>query len=207
MAMDVSKITGEVLLRVERSQRPVLCNISNRHIHLTREHIEKLFGANYELRKKRDLVQPGEFASMETVTIKGPKGSLEKVRVLGPPRTISQAEISRTDTFKLGIQTEVRMSGDVEGTPGAWIIGPMGSVELTRGIIVARRHIHMTPAEASFFKVKNGQEVRIRTRPPRSVIFEDVVVRVGENYRLECHLDTDEANACDLKNGSEVFLT
>lgn len=207
MAMDVSKITGEVLLRVERSQRPVLCNISNRHIHLTREHIEKLFGTNYELRKKRDLVQPGEFASMETVTIKGPKGSLEKVRVLGPSRTISQAEISRTDTFTLGIQTEVRMSGDVEGTPGAWIIGPMGSVELTRGIIVARRHIHMTPAEASFFKVKNGQEVRIRTRPPRSVIFEDVVVRVGENYRLECHLDTDEANACDLKNGSEVFLT
>ncbi len=205
--MDVSKIIGEVTLRLERSKKPILCNVSNRHAHLTKEHIEQLFGSGYTLTKKRELVQPGEFAAEETVKILGPKGSLDKVRILGPPRAFSQAEISRTDTYTLGIKTEVRMSGDTEGTPGAWFIGPYGSVELSRGIIVARRHIHMTPADASFFKVKDKQRVRIRTRPPRSVVFEDVIVRVGENFRLECHLDTDEANACDLKSGSEIFLT
>jgi len=171
------------------------------------EHIEKLFGPGYMLRKKRELVQPGEYAAEETVKVTGPRGDFSKVRVLGPPRRFSQVEISRTDTFYTGIRTEVRMSGDIEGTPGAWIVGPYGSVELSRGVIVAQRHIHMTPADATRFKVKDGQKVRVRTRPPRAVVFEDVVVRVDEKFKLECHLDTDEANACDLQSGTEVFLS
>lgn len=205
--MEVSKITGEVMLRLERSKRPVICNVSNRHVHLKQEDVEKLFGPGYRLRKLRDLMQPGEFASQETVDVLGVKGTLKKVRILGPVRKYSQVEISRTDSYTFGVQVEVRDSGDLKGTAGARLIGQYGSVELKEGVIVARRHIHMTPEDTQVFKVKDGQTVRVRTCPPRSVIFEDVLVRVGERYCLECHIDTDEANACDLKSGAEVFLS
>jgi putative phosphotransacetylase len=205
--MDISKIIGEVTIRLERSNKPIVCNVSNRHVHLTQEDIEKLFGSGYKLKKLRDLMQPGEYASDVTVDIMGVKATIKKVRVLGPPRKHSQLEISRTDSYVLGIKTEVRDSGDIKNTSGIRLIGPVGSIELMEGVIVARRHIHMTPQDAQFFKVKDRQLVRIRTRPPRSVIFEEVLVRIGSNYCLECHIDTDEANACDLKNGSEVFLS
>lgn len=207
MNLDISKIAGEIMVRLERSARPIICNVSNRHVHLTVEDIEKLFGPGYKLKKLRDLMQPGEFASTDTLDIAGPKSILKKVRVLGPPRKFSQVEISRTDSFKTGIKTLVKESGDIKGTPGARLIGPYGSVDLLEGVIIAKRHVHMLPEDASFFKVKDRQTVRIRTRPPRSVVFEDVIVRVSEKYSLECHIDTDEANACDLKNGSEVFLS
>ncbi len=205
--MDEAVITGEVLLRLQRSERSIVCNVSNRHAHLTQEHIEKLFGPGYRLSRLRDLVQPGEYAAEETLTLKGPKGKIEKVRILGPPREFSQLEISRTDTYTSGIKAPLRISGDIQGSSGGWLIGPHGSVQLTQGIIVARRHIHMTPRDADFFKVKDRQYVRVRTSPPRSVVFEDVLVRVSPDYRLEFHVDTDEANACDLKSPAEVFLS
>lgn len=207
MNSDISRITGEVMLRLERSKYPIVCNISNRHIHLSEKDLSVLFGPGYRLEKMRDLIQPGEYASTVTVDIKGPKGTLKGVRVLGPCRVSSQAEVSRTDTFTLGIKVELRDSGDIKGSSGARLIGPKGSVELNEGIIVARRHIHMTPADARRFKVSDKQVVRVRTLPPRAVVFEDVLVRVGENYALECHLDTDEANASDHKNGSYVYLS
>ncbi len=205
--MDENKIAGEILLRLERSQKPIVCNVSNRHMHITKKHVEKLFGHGYRLKKLRDLLQPGEFAAKETLTLVGPRGRLEKIRVLGPIRENTQIEVSRTDCYTLGIDAPVRDSGNVTGTPGGRLIGPRGSVRLSRGIIVAQRHIHMTPGDASVFKVKNKQKVRVRTRPPRAIILEDMLVRVNEDYCLECHIDTDEANACDLKNGDEVFLS
>jgi len=205
--MEISKITGEVMVRLERSGRPVVCNVSNRHVHLKQEDVEKIFGPGYRLKKLKDLMQPGEYASHETVDVTGTKAALKKVRVLGPARKYSQVEISRTDSYTLGLEVEVRNSGDISGTTGARIVGPYGSVELKEGVIIARRHIHMTPGDAQFFKVKDSQAVRVRTRPPRSVVFEDVLVRVSDNYCLECHIDTDEANACDLKSGTEVFLS
>ncbi len=205
--MENSKIIGEVMLRLERSGRPVICNVSNRHIHLKEADIEKLFGTGYKLKKLRDLMQPGEYASQETVNILGPKNTLKKVRVLGPLRYYSQVEISRTDSYALGVKVELRSSGDIKGTEGLHLVGPYGSVLLSEGIIVAKRHVHMSPSDARFFKVNDGQLVRVRTRPPRSVVFEDVLVRVSENYCLECHIDTDEANSCDLVSGTEVFLS
>ncbi|MEA3506604.1 MAG: phosphate propanoyltransferase [Elusimicrobiota bacterium] len=184
-----------------------MCNVSNRHIHISRTMLEKLFGAGYKLKKLKDLMQPGEYASTSTIEVKGPKGSLKKVRILGPVRDNTQVEISRTDSYTLGLKVPVRNSGNVSGTPGARLIGPAGSADLSSGIIVAQRHIHMTPKDALLFKVRDMQKVRVRTRPPRSVVFEDMLVRVSENYRLECHIDTDEANSCDFKSGEEVFLS
>ncbi|MDA3792254.1 MAG: phosphate propanoyltransferase [Elusimicrobia bacterium] len=204
---DTSKIAGEILLRLERSGRPVVCNVSNRHMHISGRMLQSLFGNGYKLKKLKDLMQPGEYASKATVDVKGPKGTLNKVRVLGPVREKTQVEISRTDCYTLGIKAPLRNSGDVKGSPGARLIGPAGSARLKEGIIVAQRHIHMTPEDASFFKVKDRQKVRVRTRPPRSVIFEDMLVRVSKDYRLECHIDTDEANGCDLSSGAEVFLS
>ncbi|MBN2407531.1 MAG: phosphate propanoyltransferase [Elusimicrobia bacterium] len=186
--------------------KPVICNISNRHVHLTREAIEALFGSGYELRKLRDLVQPGEYAARETIDILGPRGTLKNVRVLGPARKITQAEISRTDSYRIGIEVPVRESGDIKSSGGARFIGPKGSLQIKEGVIVARRHIHMTPADAEEFNLADKQEVRIRTAGSRSVVFENVLVRVSDKYRLECHIDTDEANSCDLKNGDKVFI-
>jgi len=207
MSADTAGITGEVLLRLERGRHPIICNVSNRHIHLSEKDTGTLFGTGYKLEKMRDLLQPGEFASTVTVDIQGPKGLLKKVRVLGPCRAQSQAEISLTDTFTLGIKAGVRDSGDIAGSAGGRLIGPEGCVDMDEGIIVARRHIHMTTADARKFRVSDKQVVRVRTQPPRSVVFEDVLVRVGDKYALECHLDTDEANACSLKSGSYVYLS
>ena len=205
--MEVSDIIKEVVIRLERSKKGIICNVSNRHVHLSEDDIEKLFGAGYKLKKTRDLIQPGEYVTSDTVDLIGPKRTIKKVRVLGPPRKNSQVEVSCTDTFTLGIEVPVRNSGDIAGTPGIRLVGSYGSVKLTKGLIVAQRHIHMTPADASEFKVKDNDMVRIRTEPPRSVVFEDVLIRVNENFALECHLDTDEANACNLKNGDKVFLS
>ncbi len=204
---DTSQIAGEILIRLERSSRPIICNVSNRHIHISKDILEKLFGEGYSLKKAKELMQPGQYASTARITLKGPKGTLTGVRILGPVRENTQIEISRTDCYTLGINAPLRSSGDLQGSPGARIIGPSGSAQLSEGIIVAQRHIHMTPADASFFKVKDKQKVRVRTRPPRSVVFEDMLIRVSENYCLECHIDTDEANSCDFKSSDEVFLS
>ncbi|WP_202078667.1 phosphate propanoyltransferase [Caldalkalibacillus salinus] len=180
--------------------------ISNRHIHLSPDHLKQLFGEVHELTELKPLSQPGQFAAAESVTIVGPKGEIQKVRVLGPVRRETQIEISRTDAFKLGINPPVRDSGDTEGTPGLRVVGPQGEVELDKGVIIAARHIHFHTSDAESFGVQNGDKVKIKTQGERAVIFDHVLCRVHDNYALDCHLDTDEGNAAGLKTGDTVEL-
>jgi propanediol utilization protein len=181
--------------------------ISNRHIHLSQEDLETLFGAGYELTVRNDLSQTGQFAAEETVTIQGPKSSMVNVRILGPTRKETQLEISRTDSFALGVKPPVRDSGFLDGTPGITVIGPKGQIALERGVIIAQRHIHMTEEDATAFGVKDKDLVSVRVDGERAVVFENVLVRVRNDFVLEMHIDTDEANAAILGNGQmvEVF--
>jgi propanediol utilization protein len=176
---------------------------SMRHVHLCRQDVEALFGAGHQLTPAKALSQPGQFACEETVTICGPKGRIERVRVLGPERQETQLEISRTDEFKLGVEAPIRASGEIEGTPGIRLEGPEGAVELEKGVIQAARHIHMTPADGERLGVEDRQWVMVRVGGKRGIIFDDVLVRVNESYLLDMHLDTDEANAADL--GSDAW--
>ncbi|MGI9952540.1 phosphate propanoyltransferase [Moorellaceae bacterium AZ2] len=178
--------------------------VSGRHVHLTPEHFHILFGPEAALTKIKDLVQPGEFAARETVTVVGPKGVLENVRIIGPLRPYTQIEVSRTDCFRLGVNPPVRDSGDLEGTPGCVVVGPAGVVTLERGVIVALRHIHMSPEEAKRCGLKDKDTVDVLVEGERGLIFQNVLVRVHPNFRLEFHIDTDEANACLLTNGGRV---
>lgn len=182
--------------------------ISNRHIHLSPEHIETLFGPGHELTPTKDLSQPGQFACAEMVTLVGPKGSMEGVRVLGPARKATQIELAATDTFKLGVKPPVRDSGEHEGTPGLEVVGPQGKVQLERGVIIAARHIHMTPEDAQKYNLKDGDHVKVAVGGLRAGVFERVLIRVSPNYALDMHVDTDEGNAFGLKNGEplEVVL-
>ena len=172
---------------------------SGRHVHVTREQAQILFG--HDLTPVRELSQPGQYLAKERVTVTGPKGSLERVAVLGPPRREGQAEISLTDGRVLGITPPIRLSGDVSGTPGAELTGPAGKVTLSQGVIAAKRHIHLRPEDAERFGVRHGQTVRFQTYTDRPVIFEDVAVRVSPEFAPRVHLDTDEANACGLHPG------
>lgn len=174
---------------------------SNKHIHLSREDVDRLFGVGYELKKLRALSQPGQFACQETLTFEGPKGQLQKLRVLGPERRETQVELSVTDCFKAGVKPVVRMSGELEGTPGGKLIGPAGETVLQKGVIVAERHLHMSAAQAEAYGLKNGDVIKIRKEGARPVVFEGVKVRCGSGHELEVHLDTDEANAALIKNG------
>ena len=176
----------------------VTVHISNRHVHLSQEHVEELFGSGYELTKWKDLVQPGQYAAKETVVLEGPKGTIERVRVLGPPRKESQVEISGTDQFKLGVKAPVRESGKLDDTPGIDIKGPNGIVALEKGVIRAWRHIHMTPDDGKKFGLKNGDVVNVRLKGDRTTICEEVLVRVTDTSALEMHIDTDEANAAGV---------
>lgn len=185
----------------QSGQRYAPVGISNRHIHLSQSDLEILFGRGYALKPKSSLSQPGQFAAEETVALAGPKGKLEKVRVLGPVRPETQVEISITDSFALGVKPEVRMSGDLKGTPGIRVIGPAGSVDLLSGVMVAARHLHMSPGEAQAYGLKNGDSVSLRSTGGRGIVFENVIVRSGDGHELEVHLDVDEANAAQLKNG------
>ncbi len=180
--------------------------LSNRHLHLSKEDIEILFGAGYELSKLKDLSQPGQFAAEEKVDIVGPKGVLKGVRVLGPARAKTQIEISLTDGFVLGVNPPVRDSGDTAESPGVTIIGPKGEVQLKEGVIAASRHIHMHTSDAERFGVVDKQRVKVRTSGDRSVVFENVLVRVHPTYALEMHVDVDEGNAASVKNGELVEL-
>lgn len=175
--------------------------ISNRHVHLSHEAVTRLFGAGYELTIRHELSQPGQFAAEETVTIVGPKGPIDNVRILGPARGHTQVEISRSDGFALGVHPPVRLSGDIKGTPGITIVGPEGRVQLDEGLIIAARHIHMTTADAERFGLADGQKVRVQAGNERSVIFENVIVRVRDDYALDFHIDFDEGNAALLNHG------
>ena len=172
---------------------------SGRHVHVTKEQAFALFG--HDLTEKRPLSQPGQYLCNERVTVVGPKGEFQNVAVLGPARKESQVEISLTDGRTLGITPPVRLSGDVKNTPGAKLVGPNGQVELQSGVIVAKRHIHMSPADAKNFGVTDGQTVSLKTYTGRQLIFENVPVRVRSDFATYAHLDYDEANACGMKDG------
>ena len=187
------------------SNKKVTVGISARHVHVTREHLEILYGAGYQLTNKKDLSQPGQFASNETVDVVTEKSTFKNVRILGPERSKSQVEVSMSDAMKLGLKNiPVRDSGDLAGTPGAKLVGPKGEVELKEGVIVASRHIHMTPAEAATFGVKDKDTVKVRCGGERGLVFENVLIRVHEQYALEMHVDTDEGNAALCKNGDQL---
>ena len=174
--------------------KKILVETSARHIHVTPQTLETLFGAGAELHNKKDLSQPGQFACEEKVTLVGPKGQLT-VTILGPTRPADQAELSLTDARTLGISVPVRESGDVAGTPGLKMVGPAGEIEVSEGAIIAKRHIHMTPADAEDLGVTNGEVVKVLVKSERTTIFDDVVVRVSPSYALAMHIDTDECNA------------
>jgi len=174
--------------------------------HLSQEHVEALFGPGHQLTRQGDLSQPGQYACQEQLAIVGPKGRIERVRVLGPTRKTTQVEISMTEQFKLGIHPPIRQSGDVQGTPGCTLEGPAGSVKLERGVICAMRHIHMTPAEALRYGVRDKSVVRVRVAGDRELVFGDVLVRVDPTFRLAMHLDTDEGNAANLQTGVQGYL-
>lgn len=169
---------------------------SARHVHVTKEHLDILFGDGYELTKKKDLSQPGQFACNERVAVIGAKGQFPAVSILGPVRTATQVEISASDARTLGVAAPVRESGDIAGSAPCRLVGPKGEVEINEGVIVAKRHIHMTPADAENFGVKDKDVVSVKIdSPERSLVFGDVVVRVSEKFALAMHIDTDESNA------------
>ena len=172
---------------------------SGRHVHLTQDQIMTLFG--HELTPAKPLSQPGQFAARERVTVVGPKGELKNVAVLGPARKEGQVELSLTDARALGLSVPVRQSGDVKDSPGVNLIGPAGQLRLERGAIAAQRHIHLTPADAARFGVKDKQTVKLQTFTARPLMFEDVVVRVSPDFAPRVHLDYDEANACGFAPG------
>lgn len=180
--------------------------VSNRHVHLSPEDAETLFGKGHTLTPLRNLSQPGQFAAVETVTLLGPKGLIQGVRVLGPVRGTTQVEISRTDGYQLGVHPPVRLSGSHEGTPGITLIGPRGVVTLTRGVIVAQCHVHMSDAEAGQWGLTADDRLILKTDGPRPIIFPEVVVRISPRYALDFHIDLDEANAANLKTGDKIQM-
>ncbi|PCD84196.1 acetate kinase [Lysinibacillus fusiformis] len=204
----VQKIVEEVLQQVLKNQSSpphdgkIPIGVSARHVHLAQAEVEQLFGENYQLTPKFELSQPGQFAAEETVVIAGPKGSIERVRILGPARSLSQVEVSWTDAMKLGIKPPLRISGDIQGSSPVTLIGPKGSVVLNEGLIIAQAHIHMSPEDSAKFNVMDGQSVQIKVEGIRPIILSNVVIRVSERYRLEMHIDTDEANAGLIQQGT-----
>lgn len=181
---------------------------SGRHIHLCQKDLEALFGEGYELTPIKDLSQPGQYACKERVTISGPKGSLNNVIVLGPVRPESQVEVSMTDANILGIKAPVRMSGDIKGTPGVSVSNGDKSITLDEGLMVAQRHLHITPEDAERFHVNDGQVIKVKVcgEKDRALIFDDLVVRVNKNFRTYIHIDYDEANACGFVKGMKGVL-
>lgn len=173
----------------------VKIGLSNKHLHLQKEHIEILFGKDHELTPTKPLVQPGQFACEEKVDIVGPKNTLKGIRVLGPARPETQVEVAMTDARTLGIKAPVRESGKLEGTPGCKIVGPCGEVEIDHGVIVALRHVHLSPAQAEEAGVKDKDIVSIKIEGERGLVFNNVLVRSGDAHEREVHLDTDEGNA------------
>ena len=202
---DVMNLLLEVL-KDNKGGNEIPVGISNRHIHLSQADLDALFGAGYELTKMKDLSQRGQYACKETVTVVGPKGAIEKVRILGPVRKATQIEVIAGDSFKLGVAGDVRMSGDLAGTRGVTLVGPKGSVQTKEGLIVAQRHIHMTLADAARLGVKDGDIVDIKVTGNRGGIFSNVAIRANDSSALECHLDTEEANAMGLTSKSTITI-
>jgi propanediol utilization protein len=199
-------IAEQIIKQLTDNNNAINVGISNRHIHLSETDKTILFGQNYKLTKLKDLRQPGQFACKETVTIKGPKGEIENVRVLGPERKQTQVEISQSDGIKLGISAPLRESGNLADSSPITVIGPNGSLSLSEGAITALRHIHMSASEAEKFGVRNGQIVSVKVNTPKGGTLDNVLVRSGETHRLEMHIDTDEANAMGIQANQNVEL-
>jgi putative phosphotransacetylase len=215
MAIDSAAITAAVRAALEAQGIQVVLEkglvpvgISNRHIHLSAAHVEALFGKGYELQPMKDLSQPGQYACKEQLTIVGPSmRAIEKVRVLGPVRKDTQVEISRTDAYTLKVKAPVRESGKIEGSAGVTIIGPKGVVTIDKGCIIANRHIHMSLEDGEKFDVKDNEYVNVEVDGgERRTKWYDVQVRVHKDFRLEMHVDTDDANAVGIGNGSKVRI-
>ena len=208
---EIEFITKAVLAAMDKQKSDekgyvVPVGVAARHVHLTQEHVEILFGEGYQLTKKKDLMG-GQFASNETVTIVGIKlRAIENVRVLGPVRKASQVEISSTDALKLGIKAPIRESGDVQGSAPIALVGPKGALYLKEGCIVAMRHIHMSPADALAAGVHDGDIVSVKADNERGTIFNQVKIRVNPSFTLEMHIDTDEANASKIATGDTVTI-
>ena len=186
----VEAVIGAIFLPLEAS---------GRHVHVTKEQAQQLFG--HGLTPERPLSQPGQYLAKERLTVRGPKGEFQNVAVLGPERKEAQVEVSLTDARALGLTVPVRLSGDIAGSPGAQLLGPVGNVQLSEGVIAAKRHIHMRPEDAQRMGVRDGQTVKLRTYTQRPVILEDMAVRVSPSFATYVHLDYDEANACGFQKG------
>jgi acetate kinase len=208
IARETIRVLGYQALtqRLQASQIPIPIGVSAHHVHLSPAHVEMLFGPGHKLTPQSPLSQPGQFAAEEQVRLIGPRGTIDRVRVLGPEREESQVEISRTEGYQLGINAPIRLSGDLDGTPGLTLEGPAGQVELKQGVLYAQRHVHMTPTDARRLGLEHGDVVRLRVEGKRELIFGDVAVRVSPKFALEFHLDTDEANAAELNTGDVAYL-
>ena len=203
----VGKLTQDLEKSIKRSRHPVPVGISNRHFHITKEHWKILFG-DAEPGILRKVRQPGQWAGEETVDIEGPKGRIAKVRHLGPFRSQTQVEVSKTEAFMLGIDPPVRGSGALAGAAPIRLKGPKGALELKEAVLIAQRHVHLHPDDAARFEVKDGEMLRVRAGSggPRELVFEQVLARVSDKFALEFHVDTDEANAAWLKNDDSVHV-
>lgn len=200
----MEKITQKVLDELQSAKIPI--EASGRHAHLSREAIDALFGKGYELTPSAELSQPGQYACKERIQIQGSKGSFPSVIVLGPQRPETQVELSLTDALSIGIKAPVRMSGKISGTPGAKLIGPNGEYDIPDGVIIAERHIHMSPEDADKYGVKDGQIVSVKVEGERSLTFHNITLRVSANFATYMHIDYDEANACGFKKGMKGKL-
>ena len=185
----------------------ILVEISARHVHLCDEHLAVLFGEGHQLTNLKELSQPGQYATEERVTLRGPKGEMERVIILGPTRPASQVELSATDARSLGIKTDIRMSGDIAGTAGMTLVGLKGEVELTEGVIIAKRHAHLSDTEAVEYGLKDKDVVSLKIETDeRSLTFDDVVVSVNPNFRAAVHIDTDEGNAAGMAGATTGII-
>ncbi len=204
----VKEIVEDLKLRVERAKTPVPVGISNRHVHFTKEDFKAVFGADAEPVLFRRLRQPGFFACNELVSVEGPKGTLKNVRMIGPYRTYTQVEVSLGDARALGVEPPVRDSGKLENSPGIRITGPKGSIDIKKGVILSKRHIHFHPKDAGLMKIRDGAEVCVRcgAGTERETVYERVLCRVSERFALELHLDVEEANAAALRSNDPAYI-
>jgi len=201
LALLIGNVVRETLEETHASKSDIPIGVSNRHVHLSPSAVERLFGNRNALTKFKDLSQPGQFAANETLTLIGPRGRIDRVRILGPARGSTQVEISLFDGFTLGIAPPIRNSGDIEGSPGITIQGPRGQLTIDKGVICAARHIHMHPSDAERFGVGHGQHVQVHVGGARGIRMDNVLIRVSDRFQLEMHIDLDEANAGHIHNG------
>lgn len=201
MSVEVNAIV-ETVVRELKARLMVEVEASGRHVHLSREDVVAIFGKGYQLKRVRDLSQPGQFVCEERVSLTGPKGTIQNVVVLGPERKQTQVEVSMTDSLTLGIKPPVRLSGDIDGSPGITISSGEGKIQKEKGVIIAQRHMHITPEDANRLQVKDKEILKIKVFGSRPVIFEDTIVRISKDFQTYVHIDYDEANACGFEKGT-----